>query len=272
MTNKEALENMPTPELDALLNAELRKEVPHGDRVRLILRVLEKREKDQPVEITPEIQAACEEFLNGDQRRAERPKPTARSWVIRTASVAAVVFFLICVMPMEVEAESWWERIARWTDSLFEFVSPGEVKETEPEYVFRTDNPGLQEVYDAVTELGVTVPVVPMWLPEGYELTACDSIATSKNIRIGATFSNGESEIIYRAFILNADMDNKYHKNQSDIVEYEVCGIKHNIMVNNEFLLVTWMNDNIECALSMKEQENTLRKIIWSIYLSEGYK
>ena len=40
----------------------------------------------------------------------------------------------------------------------------------QPEYVFETDHPGLQQIYDAVVEMGVTEPVVPMWVPEGYDL------------------------------------------------------------------------------------------------------
>ena len=56
---------------------------------------------------------------------------------------------------------------------MFAFFSPDEPTQAIEEYEFRTEHPGLQEVYDAVAGLGVTEPVVPMWIPEGYTLFMC---------------------------------------------------------------------------------------------------
>lgn len=267
--NKEKLENMPTSELDEILNAELRKDIPDADLVRMILRVLEEREKDVPVEITPEIQAAWNRYNQKDQRRAERPAPRARSWVIRTASMAAIICLLICVIPMEAEAESWWERVARWTDSFFEFVSPEEAEETEPEYVFQTDNPGLQEVYDAVTELGVTVPVVPMWLPDGAELRECKEIRESGKVGVRACFQASESTIVLKYDMYNTDANFQLQKDDSSVIKYESSGVAFNLTKNNDKWVVAWTKGNNECSVTMKCDESTIYKVIESIHTGE---
>lgn len=265
--NKKMLEALLTSELDEMLQDELHQGAPDGDLVRQIIWILEGREKDYPVEVTPQIQAALDKFE--DHGRAERPRPTARSWVMKAAPAAAIICLLICVVPMQASAETWWERIARWTESVFEFVIDGEADAEKPEYVFQTDNPRLQEVYDAITELGVTVPVVPMWIPEGYELVACEKQTSAENANVIAVFSDEESQLVYRAYYLDIDTENKYQKDREDIIEYELCGVVHNMMHNNDLWTVAWMNGRIECVLSVKCAENTLYKIISSIYTTE---
>lgn len=264
--------HMSTQELDALLQAELQKKIPDGELVRGIIQILEEREKDYPVDVTPEIQAAWDKLQAEDKRRAERPEPTARSWVIQAVSVAAVIVLLICVIPLEVRAEGWWEKIARWTDSFFEFVGPGTTEETTPEYVFQTDNPGLQEVYDAVTELGVTVPVVPMWLPDGAELTECRQTEVSGKKGLYACFLCEREQIVYKLNILNQNIPVRYQKNESNVIEYESSGVTYHITSNIDKWIVVWRSEYIECVLSIICNEEIIYKVIDSIYTAEEIK
>lgn len=267
MKNVNTLNQLSTQELDEILRDELRKPLVDGDKVREIIRVLEEREKANPVEMTTQAQAVLDRFQAREQRRTKRRKPTARSWVIRVLPMAAVLcLILLAVVPQPAKAESWWERFARWTDGIFAFVNNGEADGEQPQYVFHTDNQGLQQVYDVVTGLGITQPVVPMWIPEGYELVSCVQKNTVGNMNVAAVFSNGENEVVYRAFVLNSNAENKYQKDEVNVIEYEVGGISHNMMCNVNSWTVAWMNKNVECMLSMECQENILRKTIKSIY------
>lgn len=265
----EIIENMPTSELDELLNAELRRDAPDGELVRSILQILEDREVDQPVAITPEIQAAWDKFIARNQGRADRPKPTARSWVIRAMSIAAVVCLLICVMPVRAQAESWVEKLTRWTDSVLEFFIPTEATELHAEYEFKTDNPGLQKVYDAVVELGVTEPVVPMWIPEGYELFEMKVTPLIDKTKLHAYFTNAENNLIFQIDIPKSNVWHEYHKSESDASEYEYSGVKHYIIQNNSRWTIVWEKKNIECWISTGEED--IYRIIKSIY-GEGDK
>ena len=42
----------------------------------------------------------------------------------------------------------------------------------------------FQQLYNAVTELGITQPVVPMWLPDGFALTSLKTFNSDKEERI----------------------------------------------------------------------------------------
>ena len=161
------------------------------------------------------------------------------------------------------------EKLARLTDSIVEFFSPGMANDNIKEYVFETDNPGLQQVYDAVVGLGVTEPVVPMWLPEGYELVECKVVETSHKQGIAASFQNEQRYIAYRIDIHGVDVSHEYHWGGDIIAEYECAGIRHTIMRNNDRWVVTWFTDNIECSFTLDCQEDTLYNILKSIYVME---
>ena len=195
---RERLEPMSTAELDALLQAELHREPPDKETLLVLVELLKQREAGNPVQVTPEIEEAWTAYRR-DMDKLDRKYSRRRRvsvWLARAASVAVIVGVLLAALvPQSAQAESFWKRLARWTDSIFEFINPG-AEESEPEeYVFRTDNPGLQQVYDAVVEMGVTEPVVPMWLPEGYELVELTTEPTRSKKYVYAMLSDGNERI-----------------------------------------------------------------------------
>lgn len=268
---RELLETMPTAQLDQMLQEELDKEKPDGNAVRMILRVLREREKDMPVEITPEIQEAWEKYRRNtaaiDSREGKRRIP---GWLIRIGSVAAILTVMIFAVPQEADAESLFEKLARWTDSVVDFFSPDKANDNLLEYEFTSDNPGLQQVYEAVKELGVTVPVVPTWLPEGYELVECKVINTTQKKGVTAYFGNPEMDMVLKIDIYDEDVSHVYQRDKSDIDTYEAFGVEHTILRNNNRWVVIWFRDKTECSLTLDCQENALYEILNSIYVTEG--
>jgi hypothetical protein len=135
--------------------------------------------------------------------------------------------------------------------------------------VFRTDHPGLQELYDTVTELGVTVPVVPMWLDEGYELVDCKVINTPTTTKVLTNFLCGSKEAVIEFNVFSENVTSEYHKEEPDAEKYERNGICHNVFQNKNVWTVVWMRNNIECFLTINCREDTLYKILDSIYAME---
>lgn len=260
------LEQMETVQLDEMLRSELQKEQPDAYAVQLILAVLQEREKGYPVEIDPGIEQAWQEYIGKTSGKAKGP---VRSVLLKVASFAVILAVLFLAMPQQVEAESIWERLIRWTDSVFELFSPDDRSAEAAEYVFQTDNPGLRQVYDAVVELGVTDPVVPMWLPEGYELVECKKSISPAKTYIFATFENGNSPIVIKIDLYKTSISNEYYKDKTSIDVVEMAGTIHNIMMNNDTWVVVWIRDNIECSISIDCQEDMLYQILRSIYTME---
>lgn len=270
---RERLEPMSTAELDALLQAELHREPPDKETLLVLVELLKQREAGNPVQITPEIEEAWTAYRRDmdklDRKYSRRRR--ASVWLARAASVAVIVGVLLAALvPQSAQAESFWKRLARWTDSIFEFINPG-AEESEPEeYVFRTDNPGLQQVYDAVVEMGVTEPVVPMWLPEGYELVVCSTDSTPAEKYVWAIFSNEKSKITFKLSVYMYGMPSEYEKDETQVRSIEMHGITYNIMHNNAMWAVVWTKENIEWFFTIDCQEDTLNKILKSIYTMEA--
>lgn len=254
-----------TAELDHILQAELEKEHPNEEVVLPILRTLEDREKDYPVEETPEILA----LVNGlsEHESSSKQSKSKRRWVAGIAAVAAVACIIVMALPRTVGAESIFDVLFRWTSSIFEFVDPDrEESYPDADVVFVTDNPGLQQLYDKMVELGVEEPVVPMWLPESYELLNLRvTPLRDAGYKVNAVFrENGKGiSITYR---ISRDITMKFEKEENDVEVIEAGGKSHFVMDNGENLSVTWTIDGIECLINTDASRDDVYTIIKSIY------
>lgn len=258
------LGELPTEQLRAMLHVETDKDSPDDDLVLTILHILEDREIEvQAFESTKEKEA-WELFQKRVQTRRKRKMPHIGGF-LKVASVVLIACLLFSMIPQKVEADNWWDRLTRWTDDFFGFFREEETFQVEA-YEFRTDNPGLQQVYDAVVEMGVTIPAVPMWLPEGYELVECTAEVLPRKSYIYARLLNNDSECTLKINLLNADSSKAYFKTEVPVTEHEDGGVIHNIMQSTESWIVSWTKDNIECAIFIDCPENVLYEIIASIY------
>jgi len=268
---REMLEQLPTDRLDEMLRTELKKEPLDDNTVRLILDVLREREAGVSPEMTPAVQKAWENYIAGEDRaKANQAASQSRNRVLKAASVAVVLGMLFFVVPQQAKAENFLNLLARWTDSLFSFFSPGISDSGALEYEFRTDNPGLQQVYDAAVEMGITEPTVPMWLPVWCILAEMKIDVTPTMNCIIATFSDGEKEAVLQITNYNLDVPFEYHKDKTEVTMKEVHGTEFYVLRNIERWSVTWRRENIECIIVMDCQENEIDKILRSIFTMEA--
>jgi len=257
---------MSTQELDKMLHEELQKETMDDELIRQILDVLESRESDYQEEYSPAVIEASKKLERiGCMPTPKRNKPR----VLKAASILLVVGLLLFTLPRVAHAENLLELFARWTESVFEFFDPSDPHD-QPEYVFETDHPGLQQIYDAVVELGVTDPVVPMWVPDGYELVEMKVTNEPSELAICANMKNEVKEMCIAIYAYRLRSPIAYMKNSENVEVFEAAGIKHYIVSNDEQISVTWINNNIECSVVADCQEDIF-KVLESIYTSEDY-
>lgn len=255
---------MSTEALDEKLQQELRKENPEEEVVLGILRILQEREADHPIAIDQTVSDAWDAFKQKISPRKKRnPRPF---WVI-SAVAAAVICIVLMAIPQTVGAESVFDVFFRWTASVFEFFIPGQEKpKPSTEYVFQTDHPGLQQVYDAVTAQGATEPVVPMWIPEGFELKEMKSMKVPRGDKIRAVLRQGDSSIMLSYWVSAEIVASQYEKEDILVEFYECAGVYHFIMDNDDSIAVTWTVDGVECSLTTDLERETVYQIIKSIY------
>lgn len=257
-------DNLPTEELDKVLQAELEKEQPDKEVVLPILRVLEEREDGIPIEKTPESIALLERI---SEHKTPFKQPTRKKqWAAGIAAVAATVCIVVMTIPRTVGAESIFDVLFRWTASVFEFFTP-EQDATNPqvEFVFETDNAGLQKLYDKVAELGVTEHIVPMWLPEGFALSNIRVSTVSAGTKVYAEFKNDRSIILF-AYRISTDISTAFEKKDSLVEVYDYADVSHFVFQNDEYLSVAWNIEGVECLINTSLSKENIYIMIKSIY------
>lgn len=270
VTSLSYLKELSTNELDELLQKELHKEHADSALVRLILSVLEEREGDYPLELNAELIAAAEQFERALGTQKTEPSKKRFSWLIKAASILLVMGILFFAVPQDANAENIFEMLARWTDSIFEFFYIGENGDKQPEYVFETDHPGLQEIYNKAVELGITDPVVPTWVPEGYILEELLVFEEPSELSLHANMKYRGREIRISFGMQSVASPLNHMKDTKNIVVYEAAGVEHYIMSNYEQTSATWIVGNMECSVVADCQEDIYR-ILKSIYTAEDY-
>jgi len=234
------LKRMSIAQLDELLQAELRKDTPDEEVVLPILEILEARE--------------------------QKPKRKNR-WVISVAAAAALLVLLTAVVPKAVGANSLWDAILQLTDSVMQFFAPGvEPRIAEIEHTFHTDNPGLQQLYDKVTELGITELIVPTWLPEGFELNELKVTTFEGDTKTSCSFYSGSKSIIITYRVSDDISSTQYEREMGHIETYENGGTVHAITQNDELLTAVWAKNGLECMITTNISYRLFERIIDSIY------
>ena len=200
-----------------------------------------------------------------------KPLP-GKNRALYAAAVTLIVVGMLMFMSQEASAKSFFDRISRWTDTFFELFSPEAENDNQYEYVFQTDNPGLQEVYEKAVEIGVTGPAVPMWLPEGSELEELWASHYDTYIELFARFAKGKESFIINVCVYEECVPRKYYKSDEEIKIIEIEGIAHSLIVNDDNMTFMWSRDNYEFNIIVKCSEDDLRRTIKSIYALEGVK
>lgn len=260
-----SLKQLSTSQLEDMLRSEAQKEQPEPYTVRAILKILRQRDADKPVETNGQIDAAWQNF----RRKTEKKSGGFRKPFLKAATILVACGLLLAVFTQDVSANRLLERLAAWTDSIFELFSREHRGKSTGEYVFQTDNPGLQELYDTVSQLGVTVPVIPMWLDGEYELDYCTVKETPTGEKVVAGLINGSKIVSFEINMYKNEPPREFHKNEPDAEPYESNGVVHYIFKNHGLWVIVWARDNLECFLTIENQEDAVYRTINSIYGSE---
>lgn len=229
---------------------------------KLVTALREELEKERPDrEIVLQKLNALEQQENRQNSAAKRH----RRWR-KTAIAAAVVLAFVFVTPPVFGAENIFDLIGRWTGDTFSFGETNDTEDLQQGYGFKTDHPGLQQVYDVVSAHGISERVVPTWLPEGYELTELKESSGLNGTDICAEFVKDNGTITFLLSPVNNEYCNKYAKDDESVVVYEVAGVKHYLIQNDGQWIAAWHVDSLACSIATYGNSDAIYDIIESIY------
>lgn len=234
------------------LKMELDKKKPDRGTVIQILKEI-KKEETGGEQTDPVL-----EMYGKKPQKEEKPN---RSSVWKRVAVAAVVCLVVLAsVPNVFGCESVFTMIGQWTKEIFSFGKP-----SDKDFVYQTDHPGLQELYDEVAKLELSRNVVPTWLPENAVKDQIYTQTTAIGTMVYAGFTGNGNHIGIQLYVFNELPDTEYQKGRDDAILYEREGVKHYILENLERWTATWIVDNTECMICADSKE-VVYKMLKSIY------
>lgn len=185
-------------------------------------------------------------------------------WMRRAVAAAAVFALLVC-LPLSANAlglEDLWDIIARWAKETFSFVSGDDTEITEP---VPPGEEGFASLQDALIKSNRDPSIVPIWIPEGFELETIEKYNSPTRETFSAFYVNGSDtiKILVQSFL---DTDPNKVEINNDLIEiYIHSDIEFYIISNNNHLKALWMHDIYECSitgdLSLDEIKNMIKSI-----------
>ena len=189
-------------------------------------------------------------------------KPAKRlRFLARIASIAAIVAVILIAGTVTAHALGYdlLDRIARWTQETFGFISQSSEL---------TDiNPVFENFESILRDYGITDPILPTWIPDGYEAREITVTETPQYISFLANYGtepNGLSISINSYF--NNDITFPTYEIQEGTEVYQLNGIQYYVTTNSEYTRISWFQGTNECSIMCKLSMPNIEKMINSIY------
>lgn len=264
--NRGDLEKLPTAELDALLHKELDKEDLNSELILTISNILEGRESNIPIPDDEHVQKAWEKYQFSHQSIPIKRRPI-RPWIHKAVAVAAILCIVIFCAPAAISAGNIDELIGYWSNNIFKFFDPTHTPPTTSEYNYETDHPGLQQIYDAVLEMGVEKPALFTQLDQAYELAELKKSTSPNECLVTGVLYKQDSCI--SVIIRNIGEGICEYPKDEEVMVREVNGMQCYVFTNEDCWIAVWSRGGTEYSIAIDTNINDLYTIIDSVYTEE---
>lgn len=187
----------------------------------------------------------------------------------RIVLLSAIVTCM-CVMAASAFDINVFKMIAGWSQNIFQFQSVESSQygiDAIPETQLKDD----QTLNDVLAERGYSAEVTPNWFPEGFSfsgLKVYDDLAEPMLTELYENQSN-DHVIIISVNIHQEPKASIYEKDTNNVEVFQVNGIDHYIMNNNDQITAVWFVDELECSITGDVSQDDLKTMIKSIYGSK---
>ena len=194
---------------------------------------------------------------------ASSGRPKTKRRLLRFSLIAAAAALLISATAFTVAKIGWfhtWNTEELWSRQAREAAPAQATALPKPTY--------YDEMAEALDSIGAPAHTIPLWIPDGYELTRTDSTITNPLISYTFSFSNVDQHLIilqFSSYNNNKAYSYSIDKGSPDV--YTAGGIKHSILTNMDSYGAVWWFGNFECFLYGYENRDDLIKTIDSLYV-----
>ena len=202
------LENLSAGEILEELDARMEEMTDQScdpELIRLYLDVLEEKE---PLGLELDPEASLQRFLEERAGEESTPpeEPAAQAAVSRPAGlrrfrhfprtlIAAAVVAVLFGLGSMAGSSRLWESVVHLTQGTLQIVPPGASQSGQTSAQPPLEELEFTSLQEALDAYGITEPLVPKWLPEGFESLGVTTNVDPDFIRIAETYSYDEKKI-----------------------------------------------------------------------------
>lgn len=190
-------------------------------------------------------------------------RPKAKRRLLRFSLIAAAAALLISATAFTAAKIGWFHT---WNaEELWSRLS----RETAPAQATALPKPAYyDEMAEALDSIDAPAHMIPLWIPEGYEMTAYEPHITTTMTSYIFSFGNVDQHWIILQFSLYANSNaHSYSIDEGSPDVYIAGGIKHSILANMDSYGAVWWDRDCECFIYGYENRDDLIKTIDSLYM-----
>lgn len=288
----EFLERMSTEKLKSIVRADFESEdigdTANDEFITRVLEVIAQREEADPAAPHFDVEAGWNNFqknyrptenqkssVDGSERESEKarqadlktlqPKRAGHRFLRAVAIAAAII--CVCAVTASAFEINIFKMFAQWTQEIFQFRTE-EVSSQGAEYTSGTVLDSSQTLETALAEAGITQPVSPKWIPEGFALSGLKSYLDIAEPMFTALYEDETTghTIIVSVIVHQKSQASVREKDEAQVDIYVAGNAEHYLMENNDSLTATWFVDHLECSIIGDILETEMEAMINSIY------
>lgn len=209
----------------------------------------------QHIGVLSQEDAAC-----AAQPSSFQPSPKRKWRRLPFLAAALIACMLMMLVIAQAAGGDLFSTIITWTAETFNLSKSipqkSAVNDTSSEEV-------LSDLLNAVDQLGITEPVAPHYIPEGYLPEEFDFDA--EFFYITAVYVNGADNIVVNILSNEDGAVFGFEKNSGDPEIYTVNGITFYIMQNIDVYNVVWLTDHYCCSIVNIADKDMIPDILDSV-------
>ena len=183
--------------------------------------------------------------------------------LLRFSLIAAAVILLISTTAFTIAKIGWfhtWSTEELWLQQAREAAPVQATPLPKPAY--------YDEMAEALDSIDAPAHMIPLLMPDGYEIAACKTTITDPLFSFAVGFCNADQQwIILQFSTYNNRNAYLYSIDEGSPDVYTAGGIDHSILTNMNSYGAIWRRENYECFLYGYESRRDLLETIDSLYM-----
>ena len=206
--------------------------------------------------VFPAGDAACPEPAAAAEPASLCPSKRKRKWRrVPFLAAALIACMLLTLGVAQAAGENWIQSIITWTDETLNLSGATD------NVSFPISQP-LTELANTLEKIGITEPVMPRYLPDGYEQVEFDYYPDMPCIAVA--FEKGDNNIVID-IVTSKHGAVAFQKNAGDPEIYKANGLTFYIMKNVDVYTAAWLTDNYCCSIGNVSDRETLLEMVNSV-------